>query len=760
MRAPGIPHVAVATCVFYISVAVVLTWPLAAVIGSRVPHDLGDPLLSIWALWWNSERIPFTADWWNAPQFYPVQGSAAFSDHRVGSILISHPVLLAGGSPLAAYNLTLLLTFPLSAIAAHWLVFALTRRHDAALISGLAFGFNPYRAAHIEHLELLCSYWMPVALLALHRYVERPAVRWLAFFGAAWTLQALCSSYYLFYFSVFVALWLLWFIRLDLARRHVAALAGTWAAAGVCLLPVLLRYRQIHESLGLDRPLREVEHFSADMTAVLSASPLLAFWRSSPVFDQPEGQLFPGACVLALVLAALCVARVRVPAARTGLERIALGLSGFFGVIALTPVLWRPWKLFFAGFRVSVTSSRKPLSVAAAWLVVYCLLHPRVRSAYRRRSPFAFYVIAGAVLWVLSWGPSPEFLGRRILYEAPYAWLMRLPGFDSGLRVPARFAMPAILALSVAAGLAFGRLVPARHRMRMPVLALMAAGVVADGWIGDLPFLRPPSNWNAPVHRDAFSAVLELPVVPGAESDAAAVFRGLFHGRPTVNGFSGHYPPHYVPMRLGLDAGDEGVLPALAASGPLLVAIDRRNDPAGDWVRFVSGHSQAVPAGTTGTWSFFLVPVSEEGRAARMRGHPIAIQGVTSNFSTEDARHLLDNDPLTRWFTPGPQRGTEEVAIDLGGPRHVTGVVVSLGPYKADFPRRLAIETSLNGELWTSRWEGPTAGRTVAAVLEDPHHANLAFPFTENGARFVRLRSIHPDPVYHWTVARVAVFGE
>src|SRR5436190_9861891 len=70
--------------VFYVALALVITWPLVTVLGSRVPHDLGDPLLSAWNLWWNGQRLPFSAAWWDAPQFYPAPGTVAFSDHRVG----------------------------------------------------------------------------------------------------------------------------------------------------------------------------------------------------------------------------------------------------------------------------------------------------------------------------------------------------------------------------------------------------------------------------------------------------------------------------------------------------------------------------------------------------------------------------------------------------------------------------------------------------------------------------------------------------
>src|SRR5207249_9944839 len=134
------------------------------------PRDLGDPLLSASILWWNAHVVPLTDRWWNGFAFYPSTGTMAFSDHRLGVSLIASPLQWLGCSPIAAYNVTLLASFPLCAVAAHGLGFTLTKRHDAAAICGLAYGFNPFRIAHIEHLELLMAFGMPTALTALHLY--------------------------------------------------------------------------------------------------------------------------------------------------------------------------------------------------------------------------------------------------------------------------------------------------------------------------------------------------------------------------------------------------------------------------------------------------------------------------------------------------------------------------------------------------------------------------------------------------------------
>ena len=75
----------------------------------------------------------------------------------------------------------------------------------------------------------------------------------------------------------------------------------------------------------------------------------------------------------------------------------------------------------------------------------------------RGRAPLLFYALAAFAMWVFALGPEAFFFGSRALYQAPYGWLMRLPGFD-GLRVPARFWMMALVCLTVLAALAIDRL--------------------------------------------------------------------------------------------------------------------------------------------------------------------------------------------------------------------------------------------------------------------------------------------------------------
>ena len=72
----------------YILLSIAYTWPLAIKLRTGVAHDLGDPLLNVWILWWSgTQAVPLTAPWWNAPIFYPAPG-----DSRVlGAPARTHP---------------------------------------------------------------------------------------------------------------------------------------------------------------------------------------------------------------------------------------------------------------------------------------------------------------------------------------------------------------------------------------------------------------------------------------------------------------------------------------------------------------------------------------------------------------------------------------------------------------------------------------------------------------------------------------------
>ena len=237
----------------------------------RVPSDNGDPLLSIWTLWWNAREVPFTAAWWNGPIFYPAPDTLAFSDHRVGFTLIATPLIWSGWSPLFAYNITFLASYVLSGAAMYALAYSLTHRSDAAFLGGLAFAFHPFRADHLAHLELLSSYWLPIALLALHRWLTTMSGAWLIAATIALLMQALTCGYYFVFASVLIGLWIIWFVPTRLPVASYVALLAALVAPVLIVSPVLWHYHVSHKALGLFRSIVEIEQLSADLAGFVTA---------------------------------------------------------------------------------------------------------------------------------------------------------------------------------------------------------------------------------------------------------------------------------------------------------------------------------------------------------------------------------------------------------------------------------------------------------------------------------------------------------
>ena len=738
----------------YSTIAIALTFPLVLHLSSVVPHDTGDPLLSAAILWWNAHVLPFTDRWWNGFAFYPAPGMMAFSDARLGESLIATPLQWMGLSPIAAYNVTLLATYPLCGGAAYWLAYVLTRRHDAAWIAGAAYAFCPYRAAHIQHLELLGSFPLPVALATLHRYRETGRARWLVAFSAALVLQALCASYYALFFGPLLALWLIWFIRPD--WRTLAAIVAAAGAAGVVLAPLLIGFARIHAHYGFERPLPVIVELSGDVASFVLASPMLALWgwTTRLAGDWPERELFLGLTVTALALGGGIAAWRRTPPRHDRLDRIATWLRPLALIPAAVAALgwWlAPWRIALPGLLVMSDAPFKPFSIAIVIVVVSLALSSRVRAAYSARSPLAFYLVAAAVMLACSLGPKPAFRGHQFFYQPPYAWLMMLPGF-SAIRVPARFAMVGMLPLSVAAALAFAAL-PLAAMRRAASIAIVIA-VLSEGWVLRMPLAAVPSGWP-PERAHGSVAVLELPVDDGFH-DLAAMYRAIAHRTPVINGNSGFEPSYYVNLRMALDERDPAVFDAFDLSGRLLIVVDEDARPGG-WTAFVLENPRAALIGRSDHWTF--IALAPHAPIQACHGGPAPLASAHDMQGPIDLHAITDGDRFTFWSSGHPQQSGDGLTIELAQPGRPCRVQLSTGSFRS-YPRALTIETSLDGDAWRPATTLRTAGLAVRAGLDHPIDMTMTIPVTAPLSRFIRLRLVESHPRFPWTVTEVAVRAE
>ncbi|MCC7125759.1 MAG: discoidin domain-containing protein [Acidobacteria bacterium] len=756
----------------YAAITIAYSWPLVTGLGSLVPSDNGDPLLSIWTLWWNATTTPFTERWWNGPVFMPAPDTLSYSDHRVGLAWIASPLIWSGVSPLAAYNVAFLASFVLSGTAMFVLAFTVTARVDAAFLAGLVFGFHPFRGDHLPHLELLSSYWMPLALAALHRWAATGRGVWLAACAAALTLQAITCGYYFVFGGVLFGLWMLWFASTPSRIRQAWGIPVALIVPLLIVSPVLWHYREAHVALGLSRSIGEIEQLSADVAGFLTAPPRSTLWSWLQAWPSPEGAVFPGVVALLVIAAALWTGRVArashvetAAAERAGDARVdgwprwrivAVVLGAIMLMIATVPIVWGPVRLELGPLRASVTEAYKPFSVAVLLLSLAAAAAPAMRRAWRVRSPLAFYMLATIAMWLFALGPTARIFGHRLLYKAPYAWLMTLPGFGDEFRSPARFAMLASLTMALALALAWVRL-GSRWSAGTQRLAggVVALAILADGWMAPFPVVTPPVAHDVPVAIPTDAVSIDLPM--GVFEDAAAMYRATFHGMPIINGVSGYEPPHYGVLHAALDEGQFDVLQEMVPGRALALFVDRTHPAALALDMLGAATKAALVDATDATAVLLRQPIDVPAWAGAAEDRRVPMTAITATEHTDEVEHMRDGDLRTIWATDGTQHGGEAITVELSSASTVSGVVMALERNTTAYPRALTISVSMDGTSWTTMWSGPAARLALRAALADPRELRVHVPFTTANARYVRLEQTGAAPSAAWAIAELAV---
>jgi len=420
----------------------------------------------------------------------------------------------------------------------------------------------------------------------------------------------------------------------------------------------------------------------------------------------------------------------------------------------------------------------KTFSLAFCALVFAVAASPWVRDAFRRRSVLAFYAIAAAVMFLFALGPAPAFLQHQILYQPPYAWLMRLRIFQQGVRVPARFGMLVILALSTAGGLAFARLFRSGRRTTLAAALIVCPAILADAWIGPVPTFPAPLPWPSEVTTVGIRSALELPLGE-TNHDVAAMYRTTLTNIPTVNGYSGYFPPHYEPLRLALEERDESALAVLAARGPLLVVVERAWPYARErlaWLRSLQPKdvapadtaAAAIPtAGSVGltaneiasngayVWFVVNLPFTPNHIACGSELLPVV---AARDWRREiDIGPITDRNHATFWSSGKSQRAGDALWLDLGHVVRPCSIRLSLGYHGGSYPRALQVATSIDRDRWETTFEGKAGGMAVAAHLERPRDPVLEFDLQRKPARYVRLQLGMDQPDIAWLITEIAV---
>ena len=167
----------------FTALTLAVTYPLVHEMTRALPSDLGDPLLNAWILAWDAEQLLHGLQGlWDAPIFYPYPKTLTYSENLLGIAVLTAPVQWLTGNPVLGYNVAFLFSYVLAGSGMYLLAVSITGNRLAAVVSGVAFAFLPYRVAQLSHLQVLMFGWMPIGLWALHRFFRSGSRSVLAIF--------------------------------------------------------------------------------------------------------------------------------------------------------------------------------------------------------------------------------------------------------------------------------------------------------------------------------------------------------------------------------------------------------------------------------------------------------------------------------------------------------------------------------------------------------------------------------------------------
>jgi hypothetical protein len=360
-----------AVILLFVGLTALVTYPQVRFLGTHVPYN-SDPYFSIWRLGWVAHAIVTSPrELFQANIFYPAPATLGYSDAILLPGILTAPFFWAEINPVLIYNVAFLAAFVLSGWAAFRLALRLTASVPASIVAGIIFAFTPYRFCHYMHLEMQIVFWMPLALLLIHRVVDHGRMRDGVLLGLALAAQLLSSIYMAIFALVYLIvvaplLFLVGGMRRPLRLAACVATGGLLALALVT--PYARAYRQAEREVGL-RTLSEAGYYSAALKDYLAApdiNRLYGWTAQTNIFAISEMNLFPGlvACVLA-----------------------AVGVLGGRG---------RARFAYLAGLAISIEMTRGVFSRIFVWLFQHFTVFQALRS------PARFNILVSLSLAVLS----------------------------------------------------------------------------------------------------------------------------------------------------------------------------------------------------------------------------------------------------------------------------------------------------------------------------------------------------------------------
>lgn len=585
---------------FYLVLAIVLTWPLTRSI-SRFVSDLGDPLLNAWIIDWDCYALTHAPlHLYDAPIYAPGKYPLAYSENLVGVAVLMLPFWLAGLGPITLYNLAMLLGFALSGYGMFVLARRIVGSFPGAIAAGVFFAFAPFKFDHLSHVQIICSGWLPLMFAALLAFWKTPARSRAIWLAIAFVMNGLTNVHYLLFGSLTLGLTVMFLALVERRsdRQFWAMLAAALIGGSLVLLPFLIPYHVVSVEYGMKRGVGETLGGSATWNDWLVASLVSRWYGHLPKESNPERHLFTGLVPLFLVGLGFFLRRREIHYAsfelppvtdrqRTLLRwldgtMIVAAFVAYFGMVTKN-IEWA-----MNGRRIfSFGSATVPLALIAIAAIVRCSIRlPRALSPRDERSVQTIvtrsrftYEEWCATLWIVI-----GVLGSFGLNAFFHQFLYRYVSVFQSIRVPARWAVIAYIGVAVWMAIGVNEVLSRRSgRLRAVLAVIFVFLAFADlqvliRWEAALVEPEPVYRWLGAEH--APGPVLELPMSDNGVQ-YLYLLRSTSHHIPIMNGISGFETPVHEQLRMKGEASeyDDAYMQLLEKSGGALVVVHA------DWLR-------------------------------------------------------------------------------------------------------------------------------------------------------------------------------
>lgn len=216
----------------------VLFWPFTLHIHDSVVNVI-DPLFYAW-------NLSHNADHWfngfdalvNTNIFYPLTNTIAYSDTLWGQSVFINPIIWITHNPILAQNIAVLLSFPLSALAMFLLSYYCTRNKIASFLSGVFYAFSYPRLSQVGHLPMISSQWLPLYILYLFKFLgDRTRKNFLLV--CIWYILSITSS---IYFGIFLIPVTVIMIVADVIKHLYRHTVYQYKNTALTILPVIVPF--------------------------------------------------------------------------------------------------------------------------------------------------------------------------------------------------------------------------------------------------------------------------------------------------------------------------------------------------------------------------------------------------------------------------------------------------------------------------------------------------------------------------------------